>query len=414
MNQSANSQLGAEIISIGDEMTSGARLDTNSQWLTQQLSLLGIPTFFHTTVGDDLSRKQSVFEIAAKRAEVVIITGGLGPTADDLTREVLSELAGVPLVLHQPSLDHIQSRFEKFGREMPRNNVIQARFPEGSEVIPNLEGTAPGIDMKIKLNEHETHIFALPGVPAEMTQMFTAYVQPALETQFKSGMVIRHRTIHCFGQGESATEELIPDLIRRDREPRVGITASKATISLRIVSTEPTEQQCFERIDETESIIREKLGKYVFGVDGQQLQDVVVEFFRQKQMKLAIFDCALHGLLAREIRVADQADDCFVGAAQFANTNQGLQWIDATEEQRQNAPLSFAEYARFQIGEPFDQCVGVGIASAIDCDEIEGRKVIPVAISIGKTNIEKKIPLIGHPSIHEERTMKQILNDLRF
>ena len=237
----SDTAIGAEVISIGDEMTSGARLDTNSQWLTQQLSLLGIPTHFHTTVGDDLARKVNAFQIASQRVGIILITGGLGPTADDLTREVIAQLADAPLELHQPSLDHIRRRFESYGREMPENNVIQAMFPQGSNVIPNPHGTAPGIDIVLNGDRKPVRIFALPGVPAEMKQMFEAYVQPELEKQFRGGKVIRHRTIHCFGQGESATEAMIPDLIQRDREPRVGITASKATISLRIVSTEVSE-----------------------------------------------------------------------------------------------------------------------------------------------------------------------------
>ncbi len=404
----------AEIISIGDEMTSGARLDTNSQWITQRLSLLGIPTHFHTTVGDDLTRKLSVFEIATQRADIVVITGGLGPTADDLTRQVIAQLANVPLKLHQPSLDHIHARFESFGREMPENNIIQAQFPLGSRPIPNPHGTAPGIDMPLNRHGKTSRLIALPGVPAEMKQMFDEYVQQQLENQFSAGKVIRHRTIHSFGQGESAIEAMLPDLIQRDREPRVGITASQATISLRIVSTESTEQQCWSKIAETESIIREKLGKLVFGVDGQQLQDVVVEFFREKKLMLAIVDCALHGLLARSFRIADKDDECFAGAMQFANTQQALDWIDREPDSQKSIAVLLAEHAREKLGRPLSECVGVGICSPVPCPEFDNRNVVPVAIAVGKTVIEKNFAMIGHPSIQEERTMKQILNCLRF
>ena len=138
----------AEIISIGDELTSGQRLDTNSQWLSERLGEIGVRVLYHTTVADDLAANVRVFEQAVDRVDVVIATGGLGPTADDLTREVLARLAGAPLELHKDIVEQIRGLFARFGRAMPEQNTVQAMFPAGSRVIPNPTGTAPGIALK--------------------------------------------------------------------------------------------------------------------------------------------------------------------------------------------------------------------------------------------------------------------------
>src|SRR6187401_1169113 len=154
----------AEIIAIGDELTSGQRLDTNSQWLSERLGEIGIPVGFHTTVGDDLESNIAVFRAAIERAEVVIATGGLGPTADDLTREAIAAAAGVDLIEDAGALEHIKNLFARRKREMPERNKLQAQFPRGSRVVPNPEGTAPGIDLTVARSGREPcRVFALPG-----------------------------------------------------------------------------------------------------------------------------------------------------------------------------------------------------------------------------------------------------------
>src|SRR5687768_2432253 len=158
----------AEIISIGDELTSGERLDTNTQWIAQRLNEIGIPVAFHTTVADDLAANVLVFRQACERADVIVASGGLGPTADDLTRQALAEMAGVELVQDDAALEHIRALFARRGREMPPNNLVQALFPRGSRVIPNPHGSAPGIDFEVsRAGGLSARIFALPGVPAE-------------------------------------------------------------------------------------------------------------------------------------------------------------------------------------------------------------------------------------------------------
>src|SRR5205807_6086673 len=163
----------AEIISIGDELTTGQRLDTNSQWLAERLLEIGVPVAFHTTVGDQLADNVLVFRQACERADIVVATGGLGPTADDLTRQALADLVGVPLVQDDASLAHIKALFARRKREMPPANVVQAQFPQGSRPIFNPNGSALGIDMAIpRTAVRPARFFALPGVPAEMKEMW--------------------------------------------------------------------------------------------------------------------------------------------------------------------------------------------------------------------------------------------------
>jgi len=266
----------AEVIAIGDELVTGQRLDTNSRWLSAELAVLGIPVVFHTTAADTLEAGIEAFRIAAGRADVVVATGGLGPTADDLTRDVLAALAGRPLVLSESTLQAIQTRFAARGMPCPESNRRQAMFPEGSSVIPNPNGTAPGIDLTTAVAGRRSRIFALPGVPAEMKPMWEAAVAPALVAMLPEAATILQRRIKCFGAGESAIEAMLPDLVRRGRDPLVGITAHEATITLRIAARSRTAAECRTKIAETEAVIRACLGPLVFGIEDEELEDATL------------------------------------------------------------------------------------------------------------------------------------------
>ena len=237
----------AEIISIGTELTTGAKLDTNSQWLSLELAEIGISVIAHTTIADDLDEMVATLRTAAERSEIVLITGGLGPTLDDLTREAMAKFGNVPLVQHEPSLEHVKAMFAKRNRPMPERNLIQAMFPEGSEPLPNPRGTAPGIWMPYQRQDGEiSHVAAMPGVPSEMKQMFRQQVLPRLDG---SGQVIRRARINLFGVGESQAEEILGDLTARGRDPDVGITVHEATITLRITAVASSVDDCRATIE---------------------------------------------------------------------------------------------------------------------------------------------------------------------
>ena len=284
----------AEVIAIGDELTTGYRLDTNSRWISQQLCDLGITVMYHSTVGDDLDANIAVFAVAANRADVIVCTGGLGPTADDLTRQAIAAMAEVELELYDDQMEHLEAFFARRGRTMTPSNRIQAHFPAGAIVVPNPEGTAPGIEFKTTHTQTPATIFALPGVPAEMKQMWAATVEKKLMELTGEVNVIHHHVIRCFGSGESHIESLLPDLVKRGRDPLVGITASGGTISLRLTTRAQTVDQCLEKMSKTQATIESILGDFVFGYNDDLLETVVAGQLSDANVTLVIHDAGLH------------------------------------------------------------------------------------------------------------------------
>ena len=408
----------AEVIAIGDELTSGQRVDTNTAWISQRLQEIGVRVLYHTTVGDDLDANVRVFREAASRADVIVATGGLGPTADDLTREVLAAVTGLELVQYDLALAHIRALFSQRKRDMPERNIVQAMFPKGSQMVHNPHGTAPGIDIDVSAPDgHSARVFALPGVPAEMKEMWHESVGPAIETMLPAERrMIRHKCIKCFGVGESDLESMLPDLIRRGRQPTVGITVSQATISLRISAEGESEEDCFTAMGATIQTIHECLGDLIFGTEEDELQDVVVRMLHDRSKTLSTAEWDTGGIVANWLSDAEGEHQFFRGGLLIGGQNQGavldsLGFSNSSfAADSPNLVEDVASHCQRKFDTDYALAVGPCFSQAANSDE-PAKFHCAVAAPNGITT--KSFRAGGHPDIVKPRAAKQALDFLR-
>ena len=398
----------AEIIAVGDEMTSGQRLDTNSQWLAQQLGNLGIEVAYHSTVGDDLARQTDVIRAAMIRANIVLMTGGLGPTKDDLTRQAIADAAGVETDIDDAALAHIESIFARYKRVMSPANRQQAEYPRGGTTIHNEEGTAPGVDFPFG----NSRLFAMPGVPYEMKKMWASYIASEISAMSGSRKVIRHHVLRSFGIGESKAESMMPDLMARDREPRVGITASMSVISFRITATTESESECLQNIESTVAFIRETLGEVVYGENEDTLASVTATLLIEHDLSVSFVDFQFGSAAASLLRegVPDSSTKTIRSFFSFDDLTP-QQWI----EDDSTLDMAAIEQAAIQIRERSESTVGVAIGPFIENEDDEDTKTFPVAISFqgDAKPVVETFQFGGHSAMRMTKSANQVVNFLR-
>lgn len=395
----------AEVISIGSELTSGAKLDTNSQWLSLELSEIGIPVHFHSTMADDPAAMLEVFRTATERSDIVLITGGLGPTLDDLTRELIGQLLGTELELHEPSLQFIEELFASRNREMPERNRIQAMFPVGTEPLTNPIGTAPGIWAEIPRDGREACLLAaMPGVPSEMRRMYHEQVHPRLPA---GTSVIIRRCIHCFGQGESAIEEMLGDLTARNRNPEVGITASSATITLRLAAHGSSPDECESLLAADREQIRDTLGDLIYGEDDDTLESVVCRLLADASETLSTVECGSRGTLAQMLAVCPEAQQSHIGSLVVTGESALGQSVLKSDVSRQMA-VAMAENCRAEFGTDY----ALAITPFTDPDEA-GVSLGFIAMSSKGRSLAVEHRLLGDTTLAGPRSAKTALNLLR-
>ncbi|MCS7034462.1 MAG: competence/damage-inducible protein A [Phycisphaerae bacterium] len=279
--------MNAIILSIGDELLFGQSLDTNSQWLATQLAAAGCGVLAHLTIGDDRAAIVDAILQAARHphCDILLITGGLGPTDDDLTRQALAQALGVDLELNEPCLRQIERFFERLGRPMPERNRIQAMIPRGARPLENPHGTAAGIHALIQRASSEPGqdrpmlVFAMPGVPREMMPMFNEFVAPLVRSR-AGGAAILQTALHTFGLGESVLADKLGELMDRRRNPLVGTTASNNIVSVRIISRGESEAMARQNLEATVAACRERLGSLIFGRDQETLAEAVARLLK--------------------------------------------------------------------------------------------------------------------------------------
>ncbi|HLG16845.1 MAG TPA: competence/damage-inducible protein A [Blastocatellia bacterium] len=299
----------AEIIAIGSELLTPYRTDTNSLWLTERLNSIGISVQLKTIVGDDEMHLEHLLRDALKRSELIIATGGLGPTEDDVTRRVIARVTGRQLALDYEVLAQIRERFRSRGYQMTPNNERQALIPRGAVVLANPRGTAPGI----KIDQDGKLIVVLPGPPRENQPMFDEHVMPQLEAKSR-GVRLAKRVLKVSGLGESALDDMIAPIYKQYENPSTTILFTNSEIEIHLTATADSAERAGEMAEDLAEKLAEKLGLNVYSTAGEKLEEVVGQRLRLKRYTIATAESVTGGLVAARLTEAPGASEYFVGS----------------------------------------------------------------------------------------------------
>jgi nicotinamide-nucleotide amidase len=307
--------LNAEIIAIGSEMLTPFRLDTNSLWLTERLNSMGVEVKLKTVVGDDEARLEETVRDAMKRSEIVIATGGLGPTEDDITRKIFARVLKRQLILEDAILEKLRARFARRNMPMPEINARQALVIHGAQILENDNGTAPGM----LITEGKCTIVLLPGPPREMKPIFDALVAPVLK-QRAGDMLIARRTLSIFGLGESAVDELAAPIYTKYQNPSTTILFKDGQIELHLTAQARNENETVKLLDDLAGRLDEVLGEYIFSRKNETLEEVVGQSLKMRVYTLATAESCTGGLLAGRITDVPGSSEYFLeGVVSYSN-----------------------------------------------------------------------------------------------
>lgn len=323
----------AEILCVGTELLLGDIINTNAAFLAQRLAELGICVYRHTAVGDHPGRLKEALSAAFAEADLVITSGGLGPTYDDLTKETVASYFGAPMAMHEESLAAIRAYFERTGRIMTKNNEKQAMMPEGAVVFPNHYGTAPAL----ALTNGEKTVIMLPGPPGELKPLFYEQVLPYLQS--RRDTVLVSKNIHIFGMGESMVEEKLGHLMQDATNPTVAPYCKEGEVRLRVTAMASTSDEAAKMCDGMiERIRATEVGGYIYGIDVGSLEAAVADFLHQKKLTLACAESLTGGLIAKRLTDLSGVSDILLGGC-----------VTYTNEAKQ-ALLGVSEEALAQVG----------------------------------------------------------------
>ncbi len=302
-----------EIVSVGTELLLGDILDTNAQYLSKELASMGIAVLHRSTVGDNPERLRQTVELALSRSDIVLLTGGLGPTADDITKEVCADVMGFALVRNDEAEEAMRAFFKTRGRPMPESNLKQADVPQGGIVFQNDNGTAPGMAME----KDGKSVILLPGPPNEMRAMFADKVKPYLAAG-TTGVIVSH-TVRTMGIGESDMAERVAPLLRLSN-PTVAPYAKQGEALLRVTAYADTQEEAEKRMAPILSQIRGILGEYIYGVDVEDIQHAVVQALLAKKLRVATAESCTAGYIAKRLTEVAGASDVFdCGLVTYSN-----------------------------------------------------------------------------------------------
>ena len=283
----------AEIIAVGTELLLGEITDTNSVFMARNLRDIGVNVFFMSTVGDNLGRIAAAIALALDRAEIVITSGGLGPTVDDMTRQAVAQALDLPLEFHQSLYDGIAERFRGFGSEMTENNRQQAYLPKGAILIENPVGTAPAFIAESPRGA----VISLPGVPREMKYLMRESVEPYLLRKYQLGVIVA-RILRTAGIGESSLDDQIGKDILSETNPSVGLAAHHGCVDIRVTAKAESAAAASAMLDEMQARLEERVGEHIFGLDEQTLEEVVWRHAQDRQLRIHVIEAGLPGVIS--------------------------------------------------------------------------------------------------------------------
>lgn len=370
--------MAAGIISIGDELVSGLTLDTNSAWLSEQLAAKGIAAAFHLTVGDDAAAIEAALRQAATRCDLLLVTGGLGPTDDDVTRDALAAAMGEALVEDADALRDLGAFFSRIQRPMTPSNRRQTLRPASARCLPNTCGTAPGLRATLG----GATVFVAPGVPREMKEMFMRSILPELGGA--GGEVILKNKLNTFGAGESAIGEKLADLMRRGANPSVGTTVHDAIVSVRIYATGEAHAAA-AMLATTNAEIRRRLGPLIFGEEQQTLAQAVSQLLLEQHKTLATAESCTGGLLAQLVTDVPGSGVVFEGGFVTYTYNRKRQDVEVSPDLLIHHGAVSAEVAQAMAAGARSRTgatVGLSTTGVAGPDPAEGKPVGLVYIAL--------------------------------
>ena len=302
-----------EFVAIGTELLLGQIVNSNAAWVGEQLALAGIDCVYHVTIGDNRQRMIDTIQQALDRSDAVIVSGGLGPTQDDITREVIAEVMGTKLIRDDEIADRIRHRFESRGRVMSENNLRQADIPDGGMAIPQMPGTAPGLVCPVG----DKVIYAVPGVPFEMKMMCEECVIPDLQKRSGVTAVIKSRVLKTWGQTESGLDEMLTErMAHLDASGRATIAFQASGIEglkVRVTVKAGTEEEAAQILAEEEAAVRDVIGEYVFGSDDETMESVILQLLRERGMTLAVAESVTGGMVGARLTSVPGSSDVLRG-----------------------------------------------------------------------------------------------------
>ena len=403
----------AELISIGTELLLGDIVNTNAQFLAKELATLGIDVYHQCVIGDNEERVLRAFKEAFDRCDIIITTGGLGPTQDDLTKELGAKYFNKKMILHEPSLEWIKKYLDIKDEEALEANKKQAYFPEGATILPNEKGTAPGAI----ISENNKTLIILPGPPKEMKSMFNNHVVKYLSDM--TGEVIKSKTLRIFGIGESLMAKKINDIIQNSTNPTVAPYAKDYEVTLRVTAKEKSEEKCEDLINPKCEEIKSILGEYIYGEGETSLDTVVAELLYKKKLSISTAESCTGGMVAATLISYPGISDVFKEGAVTYSNEAKMKRLGVKEETLNNFGAVSEETAREMaegISREAKTDIGIsttGIAGPGGGTEEKPVGLVYIGVCIKGNVIVEKFNFTGDREAVRKKATMNALNILR-